>query len=413
MANTSLSGVPLGAALWSQFPVLYQQVHGKRLVYLDNAATAQRPACVVTATDEFYTHDNASVHRGVHALSQRATEQFEGTRQIVAQFLNAAESAEIIFTKGCTEAINLVSSSWGRANLGSGDVVLVSEMEHHANIVTWQIAAEITGCTVVKIPVTDDADIDMDAYRALLTPQVKMVAVKHVCNAIGTINPVEEMIPLAHAVGAKVIVDGAQSLAHLNVDVRALDADFYTMSGHKVYGPTGVGVLYGKRALLESMPPFQGGGGMIRDVSFQGTTYAEIPDKFEPGTPNIAGVIGLGKALEWVKSVGLENIAEHENRLAQSARERLWEMDGVNTIGKPRKQAGIISFTMRGVHPHDIGTILDQHGVAIRTGMHCCHPLLDRLGQGSTARASFAAYNIDEDVDIFVSAVRAAQEMFA
>lgn len=394
-----------------QFPALDQEVNGKPLVYLDNAATTQRPKAVLAAMDDFYEADNANVHRGVHTLSQRATDRFEAAREEVRRYINAAEAAEIIFTKGCTESINLVASSYG-ASLGQGDIVLVSHMEHHANIVPWQVAAGRVGTVVKPIPITDAGEIDIEGFRSLLDERVKVVGVKHVCNALGTINPVQEIARMAHQVGAVIVVDGAQGLAHTPVDVQALDVDFYAMSAHKTYGPMGVGALYGKRRHLETMPPYQTGGSMIRKVSFEGTTYAGIPDKFEPGTPNVAGVIGFGEALKWVRSIGIDAIAAHEDRIVEAAHETLGKMDGVRIIGTAKMKVPVISFTLDGVHPHDVGQVLDAEGVAVRTGHHCCMPLMERLGLPATTRASFSVYNTEGEVETLARAVRRATELF-
>lgn len=399
------------ASIREEFPALDQSVHGRRLTYLDNAATTQRPRRVIEAVRAFYEHDNANVHRGVHELSRRATDAFEEARRRVQRFVGARSDAEIIFTKGCTEAINLVAASWGRANLRHGDVVLAGNGEHHANIVPWQLVAEQVGAQVRPIPLLDSGDLDLDQLRSMLDGSVKMVAVKHVCNALGTINPVETVIEMAHAVGALTMIDGAQALAHEKVDVMALDVDFYAMSGHKVYGPTGIGALYGKRELLEAMPPYQGGGDMIRTVSFEGTTFNELPNKFEAGTPHISGAIGLGEALEFVREVGLDAIASREHQLTAYATSELGEIDALTLVGNPKRKAGILSFTMAYAHPHDIGTILDREGVAIRTGHHCCMPLMKRLGLAATARASLAVYSDEADVEALVLALRKVQEV--
>lgn len=397
--------------LRDDFPILNEEVRGKPLVYLDNAATTQKPQSVLDAMQHFYTHDNANVHRGVHLLSQRATDDFDRARVKLQRFVNASESSEIIFTKGCTEATNLVAASWGRANLREGDEILLSTMEHHANIVPWQIVAEEKGARIRPIPINDAGEIDLDAYRAMLNSRVKMVGVVHVSNSLGTINPVAEMIALAHGVGAKVLVDGAQALAHLPVDVQALDADFYAMSSHKMYGPTGVGALYGKRGLLEAMPPYQAGGDMIRTVSFEKTTYNELPNKFEPGTPNIAGVIGFGAAVDYLMGLDREAIADHEDHLTALANEALEAIPGVRLIGTARNKASVVSFTLEGAHPHDIGTILDMEGIAVRTGHHCCMPLMTRLGLPATVRASLALYNNAEDVARLASGLHKVKEV--
>lgn len=385
------------------FPALHQEVGGKPLAYLDNAATTQKPEAVLRSIDHYYRHDNANVHRGVHALSQRATDAFDSARRTVASFIGAASEAEIVFTKGCTEAINLVAASWGRANLRAGDVVLVSEMEHHANIVPWQLVAEAVGAKVVPIPITDACELDLDALSRLLEGPVRMVGIKHVCNATGTVNPVEEVARLAHKAGALVLVDGAQALAHEPVDVRSLGVDFYAMSAHKTYGPTGMGALYARSELLGAMPPYQGGGDMIRLVRFEGTTFNDPPNRFEAGTPHISGAVGFATALDFVRQTGFEEIGAHECALANYAAGALRTIDGLTIHGNARRKAGILSFTLRGAHPHDIGTILDRHGVAVRTGHHCCQPLMRRLGAVATVRASLAMYNDSSDVDALVT----------
>ena len=401
------------AKVRKDFPVLNQEVNGKRLVYLDNAASAQHPRAVIDAISDYYTHDHANVHRGVHSLSMRATAKFEGARRKVQRFLGASSEREVIFTKGCTEAINLVANSWGRSNLHKGDIVLLSTMEHHADIVPWQMVCQATGAQIVPIPISDQGEIDMDAYHELLTEQVKMVGVVHVSNALGTINPVKDMIQMAHKVGAKVVCDGAQATAHTPVDVTDFDADFYTLSGHKVYGPTGIGTLYGKLELLEAMPPYQGGGDMIRSVSFEKTTYNDIPNRFEAGTPHISGAIGLAVAIDYLESIGLAVAEAHEVELTQYATQALAEVPGLRMVGTASHKAGILSFVMDSIHPHDIGTILDSEGVAIRAGHHCCMPLMQRLGLAATARASLAVYNDRDDIDALVSALHKVHEVFA
>lgn len=413
--TTSEQGTAIGDArsLRAEFPALDQEVHGHPLTYLDSAATTQKPRAVLRAVERFYEHDNANVHRGVHTLSQRATEDFEESRRKIQRFIGAKHEQEILFTKGCTEAINLVAQSWGRSNLNEGDIVLLSTMEHHANIVPWQMVCAETGAQVIPIPITDSGEIDLDAYAELLKGPVKLVGVKHVCNALGTINPVGEMIRMAHDAGAKTMIDGAQALAHERVDVVALDADFYSMSGHKVYAPTGIGALYGKKALLDAMPPYQGGGDMIRTVAFEKTTYNELPNKFEAGTPNIAGSIGFGAALDFVSSLGHTPIQLHEHALLEYGTARLNEIPGVTIYGKARNKAAILSFTMDCAHPHDIGTILDQSGVAVRTGHHCCMPLMTRLGIPGTTRASLAVYNSKEDLDRLAEGLIHVREVFA
>lgn len=403
----------LAHELRREFPVLNQEVNGRRLVYLDSAATTQKPRPVIEAIVRYYENDNANVHRGVHELSRRATDAFEAARSKIRAFINAAEDREILFTKGCTEAVNLVANTWGAANLFPGDEILVSTSEHHANIVPWQLAAARTGAAVRPIPIADTGEIDLVALQSLLTTRVKMVAIKHVCNALGTINPVAEIARMAHQAGARVLVDGAQGLAHEVVDVRALGVDFYTISGHKVYGPTGVGALYGRRELLEAMPPYQGGGDMIRTVSFEGTTFNDLPNRFEAGTPNIAGAIGLGAAIDFVRQIGIDALRSYEHALVGYARERLREIDGLRQHGPTGEKAGIFSLTMTSAHPHDIGTVLDEQGVAVRTGHHCCMPLMKRLGVPATARASFSITTDEEDVDRLVQALKKTQEIFA
>lgn len=394
-----------------QFPILKERIHGKRLAYLDNAASTQKPDVVIDTISDYYRHAHANVHRGVHALSQRATDQFERARRLVQEYINAREDAEVIFTKGSTEAINLVAASWGRTFLKSGDRILLTEMEHHANIVPWQVVAQQTGAEIVVVPIHDDGSLDMDAMAKLLDERVKMVGVTHVSNVLGTVNPIAEITRMAHSAGAKVLVDGAQALGHLRVDVQAAGVDFYTMASHKMYGPTGIGALYGKRELLDAMPPYQLGGGMIRSVTFEKTTYAALPDKFEPGTPNIADAIGLGAAIEFL----MPRLAEAHDREADLTRythERLSEIPGLRIHGNAPGKTGTISFTMADVHPHDIGTILDSEGVAVRAGHHCCQPLMARLGVAATARASLAMYNDRDDIDALVSALLRVREVF-
>lgn len=400
--------------LRDQFPALDQQVRGRPLAYLDNAATTQKPWAVLRAMQMYYQHDNANVHRAVHQLSHRATRAFDDARATVAEYIHAAHPEEVIFTKGCTEAINLVAASWGRANLQPGDQILVSTMEHHANIVPWQVAAGQAGAHVRPIPITDAGEIDMDAYRQLLSERVKMVAIGHVSNALGTIHPVAEIIRLAHEFDAKVLVDGAQALLHLPVDVQALDADFYAMSAHKMLGPMGTGGLYGKKALLEAMPPYQTGGDMIRKVTFEsGTTFAGLPNKFEPGTPNVPGVVGWAAAIKWIQEAGLDALMRRETEIAIYAQEKLSEIEGLTLFGDVPEKVGIFSFVMEGAHPHDIATILDQVGVAVRPGHHCCQPLMQRFGLPATTRASLAFYNTHEDIDQLIEGLRRVQEIFA
>jgi cysteine desulfurase/selenocysteine lyase len=394
------------------FPILQTSVHGKPLVYLDNAATTQKPCSVIEAENHYYRNDNANVHRGIHALSQRATDAFEAARVKVQQLINAASSNEIIFVRGTTEAINLVAQSYGRGRFQAGDEIIISQMEHHSNIVPWQILCEQTGANLRIIPVNTIGELEFEAYNRLLGPRTRLVAVGHVSNALGTINPVRAIIDLAHSRGVPVLLDGAQAIAHLPVDVQALDCDFYAFSGHKLYGPTGVGVLYAKSALLEAMPPYQGGGDMIRSVSFEGTTYNTIPYKFEAGTPNIAGVIGLGAAVDYIRGIGFDALLAHEHALLTYATEAVGAIAGLHIIGNAQEKIGILSFVLDGVHAHDIGTILDRQGVAIRTGHHCTMPLMERLGIAATARASFALYNTKSEIDKLVAAIYEVKGLF-
>jgi cysteine desulfurase/selenocysteine lyase len=400
-------------AIRAQFPILETIARGKPLVYLDNAATTQKPRAVIDAISRYYEESNANIHRGVHYLSEKATEEYEGAREIIQHFLNARDSREIIYTRGTTEAINLVASSWGRANIGAGDEIIVSELEHHSNIVPWQILCAEKNATLRVIPVADNGELQFDEYEKLLNEKTKIVAVNSVSNALGTINPIEEIIAKAHAVGAKVLIDGAQSSAHLPTDVQKLDCDFYTMSGHKVYGPTGIGVLYGKAELLEEMPPYQGGGDMISYVGWDKTEWNVLPYKFEAGTPHIAGGIGLGAAIEWINSVGMENIAAHENELLLAATRKAREIEGLKIYGEAPRKASVLSFNLGGAHPTDVGMILDSQGVAIRTGHHCAQPLMDRYGVSATARASFAVYNTLGEVEVFGKALQKAREFLA
>jgi cysteine desulfurase / selenocysteine lyase len=401
-------------ALRADFPVLHQQVHGKPLVYLDNAATTQKPRQVIEALTRYYEHDNSNVHRGVHALSERATAAYEGARDKVRGFLNATQREEIIFTRGTTESINLVAQSYARPLLRPGDEILITGMEHHSNIVPWQLVCEQTGAALKVVPIMDDGEMIYAEFERLLDPQkTRLVAVVHVSNALGTVNPVKRMIEAAHAFGIPVLIDGAQAVAHMPVDVRALDADFYSFSSHKIFGPTGVGVLYAKRALLEKMPPYQGGGDMILTVSFEKSTWNALPYKFEAGTPNIAGAVGLGAALDYVGAVGLERVASYEHELLDYATAAVSTIKGVRLIGTAAEKAGILSFVMDGVHPHDIGTIVDAEGVAIRTGHHCAMPVMERFGLPATARASLACYNTRDDVDALVRALGRVSQLFS
>nr|WP_297477676.1 cysteine desulfurase [Ferrovum sp.] len=399
--------------LWRrQFPILERKVHRKPLVYLDNAATTQKPLAVLDAERYYFEHFNANIHRGVHALSQEASEAFEGAREKVRAFLGAAHVEEIIFTRGATEAINLVAQTWGRTHLEAGDEILISAMEHHANIVPWQMLCEMTGARLKVIPMDERGVLLMDRVDQLLTTRTRLVGITLVSNALGTVNPVAEIIRKAHAAGARVLVDGAQAVAHVAVDVAALGCDFFVFSGHKLYGPTGIGVLYGKKELLTAMPPYQGGGDMILQVTFEKTTYNQIPYKFEAGTPHISGAIGLGAAIDFVQSVGLENIAAHEDWLLQEATERARRVNGLRIIGTAPGKASILSFVLEGIHPHDIGTILDSDGVAIRSGHHCAMPVMDFFSLPATARASFALYNTLEEVESLFRAIERVQKLF-
>jgi cysteine desulfurase/selenocysteine lyase len=399
-------------ALAADFPILKRQVRGRRLVYLDNAATTQKPVSVIEAVDRYYRESNANIHRGVHWLSQHSTDLYEESRERVRTLLNAARSEEIVFTRGTTEAINLVAGSWGRANLKPGDEVLLTTMEHHSNIVPWQLVCEQTGAVLRVAPIHDDGSLDVDGFAALLGPRTRLVGVAHVSNALGTVNPVARLVEMAHAVGALALVDGAQSVAHTAVDVQALGCDFYAFSGHKIYGPTGIGALYGRHELLQAMPPWQGGGDMIRTVSFEGSTWADTPQRFEAGTPNIAGVVGLGAAIDYVLAAGFERIAAHEHALLAYGTEVLETIPGLRLIGTAPGKAGILSFMIDGIHPHDLGTILDTEGVAIRAGHHCTMPLMQRFGIPGTARASLALYNDESDIDALAAAIRRAQDLF-
>ena len=395
------------------FPVLKQKVHGKPLVYLDNAATSQKPLAVIEAIRKFYEVDCANIHRGVHELSQRSTAAYEQTRVKVKQFLNARTKNELIFVRGTTEGINLVASSWGRKCVKSGDEIVVSGMEHHSNIVPWQILCEEKGAKLRVIPIDDRGELLMEEYEKLLGPRTRMVAVAHVSNALGTVNPVREIIEMAHKAGALALIDGAQAAPHMKVDVQALDADFYAFSGHKLFGPTGVGVLYGKSKLLNAMPPYQGGGDMIRTVTFEKTTYNDIPYKFEAGTPNIAGGIGLGAAVDYVNRIGLDQIGAYEHELLAYGTEALSQIGGLRLIGTARQKAAVLSFVMEGIHPHDIGTVLDRMGIAVRTGHHCAQPVMDRFGVPATTRASLAFYNTTAEIDALTAGLRKVKEMFA
>ncbi|MCU1246564.1 MAG: cysteine desulfurase [Acidobacteria bacterium] len=397
----------------ADFPILATKVRGKELVYLDNAATTQKPRAVIDRLVRYYSEENSNVHRGVHYLSEVATEGYESARTTVKKFINAGDEKEIIFTRGATESINLVAQSWGRSNVGEGDEVLITAIEHHSNIVPWQFLCDERGATLRVVPVNDAGELMLDALEKLLTPRTKIVSLGHASNALGTINPVKAIVEMAHTAGALVLIDGAQGVPHAMVDVQDLGCDFYVFSGHKVYGPTGVGVLYGRRELLEAMPPWQGGGDMILSVSFEKTTYNALPYKFEAGTPNIAGVVGLAAALDYVSSIGRGRIAAHEHELLLYTTARLQELPGIRLIGTAREKAAVISFVLEGVHPHDIGTILDRQGIAIRTGHHCAQPLMMRFNVPATGRASFGMYNTKEEADALIAGLKEVIEVFA
>lgn len=397
-------------AVAAQFPALLQQVNDQRLVYLDSAATTQKPRCVIDAITDYYSHQNANVHRGSHSLTAKATSQFESARQTVADFLGASTSKEIVWTRGATEALNLIAQTYARNTLKPGDEILISEMEHHANIVPWQIVAEQTGAKVVKVPMTSECSFDLEAFKSLLSSQTKIVALAHITNVTGTRQPIEQVIELAHQIGAIVVVDGAQGIVHEQVNVTSLNADFYVFSGHKLYAPAGIGVLYGKLELLETMPPWHGGGKMVEKVSFEGTTYSELPGKFEAGTPNVAGAIALETAINWYQSFDQLELEAHIHQLVSEAYTRLNALEDIEILGY-QPGASVLSFVMDGVHHQDIATLLDQQGIAVRAGHHCAHPLMDALGVKGTVRASFAIYNTMEDVERFITAVEKAVDM--
>jgi len=396
----------------AEFPVLSQLVHGKTLYYLDNAATTQKPRIVIDTLRTYYEEYNANIHRAVHTLSERATERYEGARGKVRTFLNAASVKEIIFTRNATEGINLVAQTYGRKNFKPDDEILITAMEHHANIVPWQILCEQTGAVLKVVPISDEGEMDFEAFTNLLTSRTKFVSVTHMSNALGTINPIEKMIELAHSYGAPILIDAAQSAYHKKLDVQALDCDFLVFSGHKLYGPTGIGVLYGKEEILRTMPPYQGGGDMILNVTFEKTTYNDLPYKFEAGTPHIAGVIGLGAAIDFLNDLGLERVERYEAGLLAYGTEALKDVPGLTIIGTAPKKASILSFVMDGVHPHDVGTLLDQYGVAVRTGHHCAQPVMDRFCIPATTRASLACYNTEADIDALVVGLKKVSEVF-
>ncbi len=398
--------------LRADFPILEQTVHGRPLVYLDNAATTQKPLRVLYALSKYYQTTNANIHRGVHTLSEQATFAYEKARGQAKRFLHAATEREVIFVRGATEAINLVANTWGVANLKAGDEVLISTMEHHANIVPWQMLRDRLGIVLKVAPINDRGELMVDEFEKLLSPRTRLVSIVQVSNSLGTINPVKELVAAAKAVGAVVLVDGAQAVSHIAVDVQEIGCDFYTLSGHKLFGPTGIGVLWGRGELLDAMPPWQGGGDMIKSVSFEKTTFQETPFKFEAGTPHIAGAIGLGEAMEYVTALGLESIAQHEHQLLEHATAVLGAIPGLTFVGTAARKAAVVSFTLEGIHPHDIGTVLDQHGIAIRTGHHCTQPVMTRFGIPATARASFSVYNTVEEVDVLAAGIRKVQEVF-
>jgi cysteine desulfurase / selenocysteine lyase len=412
--NRNRHDTPLDpAAIRDHFPILRRRVHDRPLVYLDNAATTQKPQVVIDRLVRYYREENANIHRGVHLLSVEATDACAAARARVRQFLNAAEAWEIVFVRGATEAINLVAATYGRVNVGAGDEVVISGMEHHSNLVPWQMLCEARGARLRVIPISDSGELRLDEYERLLGPRTRLVAVPHVSNVLGTINPVEDVVRLAHDRGVPVLVDGAQAVAHMPVDVQALGCDFYVFSGHKVFGPTGIGVLYGRAALLDAMPPWQGGGGMITSVTVDRTTYHDAPQKFEAGTPDIAGILALSTALEYLMNLGPAPVATHEHELLRHATEALTDVPGLRLIGTASRKAAIVSFVIDGVHPHDLATILDRDGVAIRAGHHCCEPLMARLGVPATARASFAAYNTRQEIDVLAASLHLARQVLA
>ncbi len=394
------------------FPILSEKVHGKNLCYLDNAATTHKPKTVIDALSKYYETINSNVHRGVHTLSELATNAYEGSRETVKNFINASSEKEIIFTRGTTESINLVAQTFGRQNLNEGDEVLITGMEHHSNIVPWQMICEEKKAILKVVPINEDGELLFDEFEKLINEKTKIVSVVYISNSLGTINPVKKIIEKAHSLGVPVLLDGAQAVQHLKVDVQELDCDFFAFSGHKIYGPTGIGILYGKKELLEAMPPYQGGGDMISKVTFEKTTYNELPYKFEAGTPNIADAIGLGKAIDYIKNIGIDKIAGYEKELLDYATEKLSEIKGLRIIGSAKEKCSVISFVFEDVHPHDIGTFLDFDGVAVRTGHHCTQPVMDRFNIPATTRASFAMYNTKEEVDLLANSLKKVLEVF-
>ncbi|MFP2897893.1 SufS family cysteine desulfurase [Corallococcus sp. 4LFB] len=401
------------ARVRADFPILRQEVRGRPLVYLDSAATGQKPQAMLDALTRYYTHDNANVHRGVHILSERATQAFEDARETVRRFIHARDVREVIFVRGTTEAINLVAATYGRKHVGPGDEVLISAMEHHSNIVPWQMVCDAAGAKLRVIPVDDRGELRMDTVDALLTEKTRLLAITHVSNALGSVNPIKELVAKAHAKNIPVLVDGAQSVTHFPVDVQDLGCDFYAFSGHKLFGPTGIGVLYGKLAMLESLPPYQGGGDMILSVTMEKTVYNRVPHRFEAGTPDMAGAVGLAAAIRYLEAVGMQNVSQHDQWLLAYATDALQSVPGLKLVGTAPRKTGVLSFTLEDVHPHDVGTILDQEGICIRTGHHCAQPLMQRFGVAATARASLALYNTREDVDALVKGLHKVKEVFA
>jgi cysteine desulfurase / selenocysteine lyase len=397
----------------ADFPILHRKIRGRDLVYLDNAATSQKPKTVIDAIVRYYECDNANIHRGVHYLSERATAEFEAARKTVQAFLHARRAEEVVFVRGATEAINLVAQTYGRSHVSAGDEVLITAMEHHSNIVPWQLLCEEKGARLRVAPINEAGELILGEFERLLGPRTKIVAISHVSNALGTVNPVATLVKMAHAKNIPVLVDGAQAVPRMPVDVQELDCDFYAFSGHKAYGPTGIGVLYGKLALLEAMPPYQGGGDMISSVTFEKTTYNKVPHKFEAGTPDMAGAVGLKAAIEYLQELGLENIASHEADLLAYATAAISAMPGIRLVGTAKEKTGVLSFVMEGIHPHDIGTVLDQEGIAVRTGHHCAQPVMERFGVDATVRASFGLYNTKEEVDTLVRGIQKVREVLA
>ena len=412
LENTDLRSAFDVERIRQDFPILSEKVYGKPLVYLDNGASAQKPRAVIDAISAVYETEYANVHRGVHYMSQKATDAMEGAREKVRAFINAKDTREVVFVRGATEGINLVASSWGRNNLSAGDEIILSVMEHHSNIVPWQLIAEQTGAVLKVVPINDHGVLDMEVYEELICDKTRIVAITHISNALGTITPVDEIIRIAHEKDVPVLLDGCQAAPHVALDMQALDVDFYVFSGHKIYGPSGIGVLYGKEKLLDGMPPYHGGGEMIDVVTFEKTTYADLPFKFEAGTPHISGIIGMGTAIDYINTVGIDNITAHENDLLKYGTGELSRVNGLKIIGTSPQKAAILSFVMESIHPHDVGTILDREGVAVRTGHHCAQPVMDRFDIAATIRASIGMYNTREEIDLLVSGLERVQEIF-